>query len=67
MTKEWYAWDLIQAVAMLEPYSVAVRYPSDDADPTYEDAKMAASCMNIVNDWVKASADRFREERFRSE
>jgi len=50
---------LRETLALLNPYSVEVRYPGDAWMPTPEDAKEARQAAQEVYKWVQARLERF--------
>ena len=50
---------LRETLALLNPYSVEVRYPGDAWLPTPEDAKEARQAAQEVYKWVQARLERF--------
>jgi len=46
-----------QAAEKLEPYSVAIRYPSDDPDPSFDEAIEAVECMKVIRFWVTSLSE----------
>jgi len=45
------------AAEKLEPYSVAIRYPSDDPDPSFDEAIEAVECMKVIRFWVTSLSE----------
>ena len=44
-------------LSLLTPYSVAARYPDDDADiPSLEDAREARQCAERIVAWVRETS-----------
>ncbi len=49
---------LRESLAVLNPYSVEVRYPGDAWMPTMEDAKEARQAAQEVLDWIQSKLER---------
>ena len=49
---------LRETLALLNPYSVEVRYPGDAWMPTIEDAKEARKAVQEVFDWMQSRLER---------
>lgn len=52
---------LRQTLALLNPYSVEVRYPGDAWMPTAEDAKEARKAAQEVFEWMQSRLERLFE------
>lgn len=50
--------DLRESLAILNPYSVEVRYPGDAWMPTIEDAKEARQATQEVLEWIQSKLER---------
>ena len=47
---------LRDALAVLMPYAVEIRYPDEDFSPTHEDAREAREAVRQVEVWLSSSA-----------
>lgn len=48
--------DIDGCCVVLNPYSVEIRYPDDDSNPTLEDSKEARQAAEVIYGWIRGLA-----------